>query len=170
MSVLKSAALAAVLAVPLSTAALAQSAPPMGPAARPQWAQAGDPVARHKAMCTDMYAERAGHLAKLEAKLNLTAQQRPAFDQWRQQVMEGATKLRDACLAAVPKANQPPTILDRETQMETMLTIRLQTLQSSRAALQTLYQSLTPEQKAVLDRVGHFGNHPHHRGWRREQR
>ena len=167
MSFLKSAALAAAVALPLSTAAFAQSTPPSAPG----WGQgqAGDPVARHKAMCTNMYAERAGHFAELEAKLNLTAQQRPAFEQWRQQVMDGATKLRDACMAATPKANVPPTILERQTQMETMLGIRLQTLQASRTALQTLYQALTPDQRAILDRPGRPGGGGRHHGWRREE-
>jgi hypothetical protein len=44
------------------------------------------------------------------------------------------------------------TVIDRMQHREQMLQTRLQGLQQVEPAVQALYQSLTPEQKAVLDR------------------
>lgn len=112
----------------------------------------------HSKMCTERYAHMSGHLGYLEAKLDLTEQQRPAFNKWRQALLDAANKARSTCLAAAPKGDTPPTVLERETMMETMLSARLATLQATKPALQALYDSLTPAQRAVFDRP-HGGGH-----------
>jgi Spy/CpxP family protein refolding chaperone len=152
-------------AVPLlwASVALAQTPPPAEPGAGPGWHHGPmmDRPAMHKAMCGDHYAHQVGRLAYLEAKLELTDQQRPLFAKWRQALLDGAAKHKAACLESGPKGDAKPTALDREAHLEKMLSAALQTLQASRPALQALYDSLTPAQRAVMDHHGHFGHRGH---------
>ncbi len=127
----------------------------------------------HKKMCSEMYAHKAGRLAYLEAKLDLTEQQKAAWAKWRQADLDGAAKARSACLEAAPKGDTHPSALDREATMEKFLTLKLQSLQAERPALQAFYEVLSPEQKATFDHSlrhghhhsgGHHGEHGEH-GW-----
>ncbi len=111
----------------------------------------GDRAAWHKDMCTDQYARAAAHLAYVQAKLGLSEQQAAAFDKWRQAFLDQSAKQRAACLETAPKGGSRPTLLDHEAHMEKMLAMKLQTLQATRPALQTLYESLTTEQKAIFE-------------------
>ena len=43
------------------------------------------------------------------------------------------------------------TVLDRIDRMQQLLSIRLEALQAAKPAVQTLYQALTPEQRAIFD-------------------
>lgn len=161
--------------VPLlcATAAVAQPSPADNNTPPAMQGHHMDHAARHKEMCTDMYAHRASRLAYVQAKLNLTEQQQAAWNKWRQAVLDEATKAKTACLEITPKAdNAPPTILDREAGMEKMLSMKLQALQTTRPALEALYNVLSPDQKTTLDRsFGHHGHHGKgrhmgpHRGW-----
>ena len=56
-----------------------------------------DPGAWHQRFCTERYARNAAHLAYLEAKLNPTDQQKPAWTKWRQTKIDAAEKRRAAC-------------------------------------------------------------------------
>ncbi len=124
-----------------------------------------DRAAWHKEMCTNRYAHLAGALAFAEAKLNLTDTQRPAWDAWEKARMEDAAKQRDACLAVAPPADgKRPTLLDREAKLEKHLADRLAGLQARHAQLVALYNALTPEQQAVMDRLGRSHRHGMH-GW-----
>src|SRR5208337_4308756 len=69
--------IAALLAVPFlcSSLAFAQGAMEY---------ESKDPGAWHQHFCTERYARKAAHLAYLEAKLNLTEQQKPNWGKWRQ--------------------------------------------------------------------------------------
>ena len=44
------------------------------------------------------------------------------------------------------------TVLDRMNRAQEFLSARLDALQSAKPALQALYQALTPEQRAIMDR------------------
>ena len=152
----------AVVAVLCATAAIAQTAGSGGSAPAPKPYEHHDPVARMKAMCIEHFARSAGRLAYLEARLQLTADQQPQWDKWRQAVASGAEKERTDCLADLPAAGQLPTALDRDIHMEKMMATKVATLQAARPALEALYQSLTPEQRLVFDRPMH-GEHEGHR-------
>jgi LTXXQ motif family protein len=164
MSPSRIAALAAV-ALLSATAAIAQTAGSGGPAPAPQGFEHHDPVARMKAMCIEHFARSAGRLAYLEARLQLTADQQPQWDSWRQAVAAGSEKERTDCLADLPATGTRPTALDRDSHMEKMMATKVATLQAARPALEALYRSLTPEQRAVFDRPmhgEHEGQHHHH--------
>ena len=119
-----------------------------------------DPAEWHQHFCTERYARKAAHLAYLEAKLNLTDQQKPAWTKWRQTKIDAAEKRRAACLQHDWSKHENETALDREARVEKWLTGRLQDLQASRPALQVLYDSLNPEQKVVFDQASKWrGRH-----------
>jgi hypothetical protein len=165
MSPTRIAALAAI-AVVCATAAIAQTAGTAGPGPETKGYEQHDPAAWMKSRCIDHFARSAGRLAYLEARLQLTADQQPLWDKWRQAVAAGAEKERNDCLADVPAAGQRPTALERDSHKEKMMATKVATLQAARPALEALYQSLTPEQKAAFDRPmfgEHMGHHRHHR-------
>ena len=140
-------------AAPPASAPPASAPPAMG--ARPGL----DRTAWRKHVCAERYARRTARMARLETRLQLTAQQRPLWANWQRARAATAMRLRDTCEAAVQGAT-PPTLPERETWKEKMLGIRLHGLQDSRAALQALYAALTPKQRAIVDRPlggrGHF--------------
>lgn len=145
-------------ALPLFLASLASAEP--SPQAMPQH----DHQAMHQQMCGEMYARHSGKLAYLEARLELTAQQKPLFEKWRQSVLDTAAGERSLCQAAAPGHDAPPSIVDRQEHMQKMLEAKLKGMQASAPALKALYDSLTPAQKTVLDRMphGHFRGHGGH--------
>jgi hypothetical protein len=117
-------------------------------------------------ICVEHYAHRAGHLAYLEAKLELNPGQQALWDKWSQASAAGAKNLRAACLAGAPKPDAKFTALDREALAETMLSLEVDNMKATRPALASLYAALTPEQQAIFDRQsdGHRGDE-HHRHW-----
>jgi len=144
--------IAAFLAIPLlcSSLAFAQDAMEY---------EGKDQSAWHQHFCTERYARKAAHLAYLEAKLNLTEQQKPNWGKWRQTKIDAAEKRRAACLERDWGRDEHETALDREARIEKWLSTRLQGLQASRPALQALYESLSPEQKAVFDQASRWRGH-----------
>lgn len=115
-------------------------------------------------ICVEQYARKAGHLAYLEARLELNPEQQALWDKWSQASAAGAEKLRAACLAAAPKADAKFTALDRDALAETMLSLKVDNLKAARPALESLYAALTPEQQVVFDREAerHQGDGQHH--------
>jgi LTXXQ motif family protein len=160
MSRSRIAALAAV-AVVCATAAIAQTAG-SGSAMASEGVEIHDPVARMKSMCIEHFARSAGKMAYLEAKLQLTPDQHPQWDKWRQAVATGAEKERADCLANLPAAGVSPTALDRDSHLEKMMVVKVETLQAARPALEALYQALTADQRLVFDRPIHGEHEGHH--------
>src|SRR5438552_18625388 len=140
--------LAASLAASLLTPALslAQTLPP-GPPAQGQ-ARAQPPGAGwHQFDCTEGYACLAGRLAYLQAKLELTTDQRALWDKWRDAVTSGADQRRALCRQSPLQPGAQPTIVERQARIGRMMAIRAQALQTAQPALEALYQTLSPEQR-----------------------
>lgn len=163
--------LATFAAIPFlfASVAMAQTAPPQNvpPEQMPQHNMMqqhslADRVTWHKKACGEMYAHQVGHLAFLEAKLELTDAQRAAWNKWRQARLDEATKERALCLDNVPKQDAPPNALEREARAEKFMTAKLQAMQAARPALQALYDVLTPEQKTTFDHNSGMDHHGHH--------
>jgi hypothetical protein len=104
--------------------------------------------------CIDRLARRAAHRAYVETELNLTADQRPLWD--KVQSVADSEQQKERALCAQLKPPGQMTMLDRMDRAQQFLSARLDALQSVKPAVQALYQSLTPEQKAIFD-------HPFHR-------
>ncbi|HZU88446.1 MAG TPA: Spy/CpxP family protein refolding chaperone [Stellaceae bacterium] len=102
-----------------------------------------------KEACIDRLARRAGVIAYVGAKLNLTAEQRPLWDKIQSTVNDEAQQERKLCEAIKPPAEE--TALDRLTRMEQMDAARLAGLRTAIPEVRQLYQALTPAQRAILD-------------------
>jgi hypothetical protein len=100
--------------------------------------------------CTDRLAWRAARRAYVEAKLNLTAQQQPLWDKMQSTAQTEEQKERQLCAGLKPGAES--TMLERIDRMQQFLSARLEALQAAKPAVQALYQALTPEQQAILNR------------------
>lgn len=103
-------------------------------------------------MCKQRFAREAGFLAYVGALLELTTQQEQLWDRYHQAMLDSAAKLRQVCLDNLSSPSSDETVLQRRDRMEKMLDARLDALHATRPALDALYQSLTPDQRAVLDR------------------
>ena len=99
--------------------------------------------------CTERLAWRAAMRAYAEAKLDLTAEQRPLWD--RVQSAAQAEEQRERQLCASRKPDAETTLPERMDRMQQFLSLRLEALQSAKPAVQALYQALTPEQRTILD-------------------
>ena len=99
--------------------------------------------------CIDRLAWRAARRAYVEAKLDLTAEQRPLWDKVQSIAQGEQQKERQLC--GQLKSGEEATVLDRMDRAQQFLSARLAALQSAKPAVQALYQSLTPEQKEIFD-------------------
>jgi hypothetical protein len=100
--------------------------------------------------CLDRLAHRAARRAYISVKLNLTAEQQPLWDKVQSAAQTEEQQERQLCAALKPGAE--PTALERMDRMQQLLQARLNGLQAAKPAVQALYQALTPEQQAILNR------------------
>ena len=101
--------------------------------------------------CEERLARRAGRIAYMEAKLNLTPEQKPLADKLQGLQQAAADKERQLCASLAAAVGGQETILDKVNRREQFLSARLQGMQQTRPALEQFYQALTPEQKAIID-------------------
>jgi hypothetical protein len=125
------------------------------------WGMRGGPMMHrqmwHRAMtrwdpqerCIDRLAWRAARLAYVEAKLDLTAEQRPLWDKLHGIAQGEQQKERQLCGQLKPR--EESTVLERMDRDQQFLSARLDALQSAKPAVQALYQALSPEQKEIFD-------------------
>jgi hypothetical protein len=102
-----------------------------------------------KERCEERLAWRAAMRAYTEAKLDLTAEQRPLWEKVQSAAQAEEQKERQLCTAL--KEGGDATLPDRLDRMQQFLSARLDALQAAKPAVQALYQALTPEQRAILD-------------------
>ena len=99
--------------------------------------------------CEERLAWRAAMRAYTEAKLDLTPEQRPLWDKVQSIAQSEQQKERQLCSSLKPR--NETTVLDRLDRMQQFLSARLDALQTAKPAVQSLYQALTPEQRAIFD-------------------
>jgi len=105
---------------------------------------------RRGQFCQDIFARRAGELAFMEAKLQLTPDQQPLFARWKEISLDIAKRHEAGCDARVDRfgaAGQRPDMMERLNREEEMLKARLADIDAERPALTALYAALTPTQK-----------------------
>lgn len=121
-----------------------------------------------KAFCEDRIARRIGNRAYLKAKLDLKADQMPAWDAFQKAADEASAREKATCASLPTEMKAAPSFPDRLTRQEEMMKSRLESIQAVKPALMALYEKLSPEQKAVLDRPmmgpphGGPGHHKRH--------
>jgi LTXXQ motif family protein len=99
--------------------------------------------------CIDRLAWRAARLAYVEAKLDLTSEQRQLWDKVQAVAQSAEQKERQLCGQLKPSPEA--TVLERIDWAQQFLSARLEALQAAKPAVQALYQALTPEQREVFD-------------------
>lgn len=115
--------------------------------------------------CKNLVARKAGKIAFLETKLELTPAQAPLFAQWKQVNLDMARRHEGDCTA---RSAQPGTrscdAVERLNRQETRLKRRLADIEAERPALTALYAALTPAQQQDFSRGEHhrMGGHMHH--------
>jgi hypothetical protein len=163
MALRKFAIALAALGLVFVTPALAQDATDGANAKQHHWQMPSpaEMAAWHAQICNDHYARAAGQLAFVEAKLDITGAQRPLFDHWRDAVLQNAQAHKSECLAHSFTPGEHHSVLERTAMMEKRLEGRLAALQAQQPALEALYQSLSPQQKAEFDESHHGFRHGH---------
>jgi hypothetical protein len=153
---------------------IAQAAPPTAtpPAVGGGPAPAGGPERMMrdfspKAFCEEHIARRIGDRAYLKARLDLKADQVPAWDVFQKAADDASAKEKAGCATLPTAMKTPPSFPDRLTRQEAMMKSRLESIQAVKPTLMALYDKLSPEQKAMFDRpmMG-----PHHGGPARHYR
>jgi hypothetical protein len=103
--------------------------------------------------CEERLARRAARVAYTGTMLKLTAEQRPLWERVTANLQAARDQQLQLCATLQPADQQTErTVLDRVNRAEQYYNIRLQGLQQVRPALEQLYETLTEEQKAVIDR------------------
>ena len=146
---------------------LAQASPPaaMPPAAGGPDRPAAMPERRAispKEMCVDHVARRIGNRAYLKARLDLTPEQMPLWTAFEKAADEASAKDKARCASLPAETKTPPNFMERYTRRDERMRARVESLEAVKPSLQALYASLTPEQKAILDRPMMGGMHMHH--------
>jgi len=122
-----------------------------------------------KSFCEERVARRIGTRAYLKARLDLKPEQMSAWDAFQKAADEASAKEKAKCASLPTEMKDPPKLIDRLNRREEMMKARLESLQAVKPTLLALYDKLSPEQKAVLDRpmMGghrHWGHGRHRRG------
>lgn len=99
------------------------------------------------------------HLARLKADLKLSAAQEPAWNAFAAKAGEQA-RAAQAQREAQAKTTPPATTPERMAQHLAMLKQHQASLEVMSTAMKGLYDALTPEQRATLDRMGPAGERP----------
>ena len=116
-------------------------------------AMTGEP--RRGQFCRNISAFKAGELAFLETKLQLTAGQQPLFARWKDVSMDIAKRREGDCDSRVERlrSGQRHDMMERLDRQEDRLKTRLADIQTERPALGALYAALDPTQKEEFGRA-----------------
>lgn len=140
-----------------ASAAFAQGAPAPQPAGQPgpmMGMRHMDPaeMQKHMAqMCQDHYAHAVGKVAELEARLNLTAAQKPLFERWKSSILSAAKdRVNDCQNLKMPE--RPISVVEGAKMHQKMLEAQLTILKAQMPALEALNASLSEEQQKVFRR------------------
>lgn len=150
--------------------AAAQTAPqpaPGGTSAGPDCGMSGHRMARHESMGERLMHRMDRHLGELKAQLKLSAAQESAWAAFVTAMKPGADKgARRPDPTDLAKLSTPER-LDRMKAMRTQHMADINAAMERREqATRSLYEALTPEQKAQFDvqTARHLGRRGHHAG------
>jgi len=142
---------------------LAQATPPAPPAGPGADRRA---AFNPKAFCLDRVARRAGNRTYLKIKLDLKPEQMTAWDAFAKASDEADVKDTARCNALPTDMKERPNYVQQLTLEETYMKARVERIEAVKPSLVALYDTLSPEQKAVLDRPRPMMM-GHHRGGQR---
>ncbi|SEP42776.1 LTXXQ motif family protein [Rhodospirillales bacterium URHD0017] len=136
---------------------LAQATPPTPPAAGATDRRDRMANFNPKAFCLDRVARRAGNRTYLKIKLDLKTDQVAAWDAFAKASDAADVKDTARCNALPADMKERPNYVDRLTMEETYMKARVERIEAVKPSLTAFYNTLSPEQKAVLDRPRPMG-------------
>ncbi|HET9273213.1 MAG TPA: Spy/CpxP family protein refolding chaperone [Methyloceanibacter sp.] len=141
---------------------LAQATPPAPPTAGPD---RRDRMANFdpKALCLDRVARRAGNRTYLKIKLDLKPDQVTAWDAFAKASDAADVKDTARCNTLPSEMKDRPNYVDRLGMEEAYMKARVERIEAVKPSLTALYNTLSPEQKVVLDRPRPMGGMKGHR-------
>src|SRR5262245_25855796 len=134
---------------------LAQATPPAppqppGPGAGPE--RRGDRQAFNpKSFCLDQVARRASNRAYIKVRMELKPEQMTAWNAFAKAADDAAAKDLGRCNALSTEMKERPNYVERLNLEETVMKARIERIEAVKPTLLAFYDTLTPEQKAVLD-------------------
>ncbi|MGZ5824170.1 MAG: Spy/CpxP family protein refolding chaperone [Hyphomicrobium sp.] len=147
---------------------MAQATPPAAPPPAAGGQERRERAAFNpKAFCLDRVAHRAGARAYLKVRLELTADQMTAWNAFSKAADDADAKETTRCNALPTDMKERPNFVDRLSREEDFMKARIERIEAVKPTLTAFYNTLTPEQKAVLDRprpmggmMAREGHHP----------
>jgi LTXXQ motif family protein len=117
-------------------------------------------------LCEEHINFGSARVAYLKAKLRLQGNQKDAWQKLEQAAEPTVERMREACAQLPAQMGGAGNLPERIDLMARQLAVRVEFLQAIREPLRAVYDTLTPDQRTVLDRPGgrpHFGG-PHFGG------
>jgi hypothetical protein len=134
---------------------LAQATPPTPPATGTD--RRDRAAFNPKAVCLDQIARRAGNRTYLKVRLDLKPEQTTAWNAFAKASDDADVKDTARCNALPTEMKERPNYVDRLTMEETYMKARVERIEAVKPSLAAFYNTLSPEQKAVLDRPRPMG-------------
>ena len=148
---------------------MAQATPPAAPPPAAGGQERRERAAFNpKAFCLDRVAHRAGARAYLKVRLELTPEQMTAWNAFAKAADDTDVKETTRCNALPTDMKERPNFVDRLGREEDAMKARIERIEAVKPTLLAFYNTLSPEQKVVLDRPrpmgGMMGREGHHHG------
>jgi hypothetical protein len=145
---------------------LAQTTPPAAPPPAAGGQERRERAAFNpKAFCLDRVAHRAGARAYLKVRLELKPEQMTAWNAFAKAADDADVKETTRCNALPTDMKERPNFVDRLGREEDAMKARIERIEAVKPTLLAFYNTLSPEQKVVLDRPrGMMGREGHHHG------
>ena len=138
---------------------LAQATPPGGPPPAAGGADRRDRAAAFnpKAFCLDRIARRAGNRTYVKIRLELKPEQMTAWNAFAKASDDADVKETARCNALPSEMKERPNYVDRLTLQENAMKARVERIEAVKPTLLALYNTLSAEQKTVLDQPRPMG-------------
>ena len=145
---------------------MAQATPPAAPPPAAGGQERRERAAFNpKAFCLDRVAHRAGARAYLKVRLELKPEQMTAWNAFSKAADDADAKETTRCNALPTDMKERPNFVDRLSREEDFMKARIERIEAVKPTLLAFYNTLSPEQKVVLDRPrGMMGREGHHHG------
>ena len=144
---------------------MAQATPPAAPPPAAGGQERRNRAALNpKAFCLDHIARRAGNRTYIKTRLELKPEQMTAWNAFAKASDDADVKDTARCNALPTEMKERPNYVDRLTMEENVMKARVERIEAVKPSLVAVYDTLSPEQKVVLDRPRGMMGREGHRG------
>jgi LTXXQ motif family protein len=144
---------------------LAQATPPATPPPAAGGQDRRDRAAfSPKSVCLEQIARRAGNRTYIKTRLELKPEQMTAWNAFAKASDDADVKDTARCNTLPTEMKERPNYVDRLTMEENVMKARVERIEAVKPSLLAVYNTLSPEQKVVLDRPRGMMGREGHRG------